>query len=363
VSDAAVEHHGRSRPDACSVVWDEAQASALGTAPAARFWVALEQNGPWGARAATESHLDPDLGQTLDRMCQDAGGRFVLIRRPGGHSDLHDGRSHRIDTQTVSPRSVSTQRVSTQRVSTQRVSTQKVSTQKVYLAGGLAIRPWLLEADLTGPEGATRLARLEMEALARGDIEAVRDTLPEAEHSVGPVLMICTNSKRDICCSVRGRAVALQSAAQRPGQVWECSHTGGHRFAPTGVLLPHGQTFGRLTGASAVAVVDAAGVGEIPKGLLGAMNDRGRSHLPPAGQAAESMVRQQIHETSLLALSTTTTPRPGQENAWQCRVSHIDGRHWDVDAERSHGGDDLAESCGRDPVPRWQWSLVSAIGT
>jgi hypothetical protein len=175
--------------------------------------------------------------------------------------------------------------------------------------------------------------------------------------------MICTNSKRDICCSVRGRAVALQSGAQRPGQVWECSHTGGHRFAPTGVLLPDGQTFGRLTGAAAVAVVDAAGVGEVPDRLLGAMYDRGRSHLPPAGQAAESMVRQQIHETSLLALSTTATPRPGRENAWQCRVSHIDGRHWDVDAIRSHGGDDLAESCGKAPVPLWQWSLVNGFGT
>ena len=27
------------------------------------------------------------------------------------------------------------------------------------------------------------------------------------------------------------------------------------------------------------------------------------------------------------------------------------------------GGDDLAESCGKDPVPLWQWSLVSGFGT
>jgi len=334
VSEAAVERHGRSRPDACSVVWDQAQASALGTAPSARFWVALEQNGPWGARAATQSHLDPDLGQSLDQMCQDAGGRFILIRRPGSHSDLHDGRSHKVDRLTG-------------------------MRQKVYLAGGLAYRPWLLEADLNGPSGLTRLAQPEMDALGRGDIDAVQAALPGAERSAGPVLLICTNSRRDLCCSVRGRAVALQAASQRPAQVWECSHTGGHRFAPTGVLLPHGQTFGRLTGASAVAVVDAAGVGEVPGVLLNAMNDRGRSHLPAAGQAAESMVRQQIYETSLLALSTTATPRPDHENAWQCRVSHVDGRHWDVDAVRGHDGEDLAPSCGKDPVPVWQWSLVS----
>jgi hypothetical protein len=323
------------------VVWDQAQASTLGTAPAARFWVALEQNGPWGAQAATQSHLDPDLGESLDRLCQDAGGRFILIRRPGSHSDVTDS-SRKLDPQSV--------------------STSSVSMQRVYLAGGLASRPWLLEADLSGPAGLTRLARLQMDALGRGDIDAVQAALPEAGLSAGPVLLICTNAKRDVCCSVRGRDVALQSASQRPGQVWECSHTGGHRFAPTGVQLPHGQTYGRLTGASAVAVVDAAAVGHLPAVLLGAMNDRGRSHLHAAGQAAESMVRQQIHEAGLLALSTTTTPRPDEENAWQCRVSHVDGRHWDISAERSHGGEDLALSCGKDPAPVWQWSLVSEFG-
>ena len=333
------------------MVWDQAQASALGTAPAAGFWVALEQNGPWGPQAATQSHLDPDLGQSLDQICHDAGGRFILIRRPGSHSDLYDDRSGRISKPGGSRRSVSTPSV----------PVQGVSTQRVYLAGGLAARPWMLEADLSGAADLTRLAQLKMESLARGDIESVQGALPEARRSAGPVLLICTNSRRDICCSVRGRAVALQSGSQRPGQVWECSHTGGHRFAPTGVLLPHGQTFGRLTGASAVAVVDAGVLGEVPTALLGAMNDRGRSHLPAAGQAAESMVRQRIHEASLLALSTTATPRPDRENTWQCRVSHLDGRHWDVEAVRGHSGADLAESCGKEPVPVWQWSLVSDL--
>ena len=364
MSEAAVERHGRSRPDACSVVWDQAQASALGTAPAATFWVALEQNGPWGARAAAQSHLDPDLGQRLDQMCHDAGGRFILIRRPGSHSDLHGDRSRSTSDPSVSKQGVSKHNFSKQSVSKPSVSTPSVpargaSTQRVYLAGGLAARPWLLEADLNGTAGMTRLAQLKMEALARGDIDAVQGALPEARRSAGPVLLICTNSRRDICCSVRGRAVALQSASQRQGQVWECSHTGGHRFAPTGVLLPYGQTFGRLTGASAVAVVDAGVLGEVPTALLGAVNDRGRSHLPAAGQAAESMVRQKIHEARLLALSTTATPRPDQEKTWQCRVSHLDGRHWDVDAVRGYSGDDLAESCGKDPVPVWQWSVVS----
>jgi hypothetical protein len=312
------------RPDACSVLWEDAQASALGTAPAAMFWVALEQNGPWGARAATQSHLDPDLGGALDRMCADAGGRLILIRRPGTHSDPPEVRRRR-----------------------------------VYLAGGLAGRPWLLEADLDDPG---QLARLALATLGSADIEAARDTLPGFKPSRAPVLMICTNAKRDVCCAVRGRPVALASSSRRPGRVWECSHTGGHRFAPTGVLLPHGQTFARLCATSAVAALDAATRNEVPRQLLDATHDRGRSHLGAAAQAAESTVRHQIQEPRMLALSTTTAPRTDQENTWQCRVSHIDGRRWDVVAVRGSRGVDLPESCFKAPVPTWQWSVVNGFG-
>jgi len=351
VSDAAAGRHGRSRPDACSVLWDDTQGSALGTAPAAMFWLALEQNGPWGSRAASQSHLDPDLGAAVDRMCQDAGGRFILIRRPGTHSE---------------PREGNIQKVLTQKVHTQKVHTQKVHTQRVYLAAGLgggrARPPWLLQADLDDPR---RLTRLPMDSLRNGDIDAVRDVLPELELSPGPVLMICTNSKRDVCCSVRGRPVAIESASQRPGQVWECSHTGGHRFAPTGVLLPHGQALGRLSGTSAVAALDAALRADLPAELLGATHDRGRSHLAAPAQAAESIVRQQIQEPSLLALSTTAIPGPdpeSPESRWHCRVSHVDGRHWDVVAVRGPSGDALPQSCGKEPLPRWHWSVVSDYG-
>lgn len=319
----AAKHRGRSQPDACSIVWDTQNGSVLGTAPAATFWVALEQNGPWGAQAATESHFDPDLGATLSRGCQDASGRFLLIRRAGAHSDLRDGQPRRI-----------------------------------YLAGGLAGRPWLLEGDLDEP---ARLARLPWDALISGDRQAVQNALPEVRASPAPVLMICTNSRRDVCCSVRGRPVAIESATQRPGQVWECSHIGGHRFAPTGVLLPYGQTFGRLSGASAIAAVDAAQRGQMTTDLMGGRFDRGRTHLPAPGQAAESIVRQQILEPGLLALSTTASPLEGRENTWRCRVRHVDGRQWDVVAIRGHGADLRPESCGREPVPSWQWSVAEDL--
>lgn len=332
------------------MLWDEARAVATATAPLAKFWVALEQNGPWGPRAATQSHLDPDLGGNVDRMCQAASGRFLLIRRPGRHPDRRkDNR-------------------------------QDINPQRVYIAGGLADRPWLLEADLEDPGRLARLGRLAglsplgmCGAEGAAGLDALMDTLPELKPSPGPVLMICTNSRRDVCCSVRGRPVADESAFRWPGQVWECSHTGGHRFAPTGVLLPYGQTFGRLSGSSAVAALDAGMRAEIADQLLGATFDRGRSHLAAPEQAAESMVREQIREHRLLALSTSGAPGGNDdpqgddenisaENTWSCRVSHIDGRHWDVVVVRRPGGATLPESCGKEPVPSWRWSVLADAG-
>ena len=322
----------RSKPDACSVIWDRAQVPALGTAAAATFWVALEQSGPWGRDAATQSRLAPDVGMALDRRCQENGGRLLLIRPPGSHSNARRDQSRR-----------------------------------VYLAGGLATRPWLLEADLDDP---ATLLRLPWDALHGLDLgievaqDLVQETLPDVHESPAPVLMICANSKRDVCCAVRGRSVAIETSLRRPGQVWECSHIGGHRFAPTGVILPHGQTLARLSATTAVAVVDAAARDEVPVELLGAVYDRGRSHLSPAAQAAESVVRQRVQEPNLLALATTATATAHATgtNAWLCTVRHVDGRHWDVVAVRRPGAEDRPESCGKMPVPTWEWSVLSGTG-
>jgi len=323
-SGATATGRARSKPDACSVIWDRAQAPALGTAASATFWVALEQSGPWGRDAASQSRLAPAVGMALHRRCQENGGRLLLIRRPGAHPDSRQDQKRR-----------------------------------VYLAGGLAARPWLLEADIDEP---AQLLQLPWAALRDGDRAAVRDGLPELHESPAPVLMICANSRRDVCCAVRGRPVAIETSARRPGQVWECSHTGGHRFAPTGVVLPHGQTLARLSAASAVAAVDAAARDEVPVGLLGAAYDRGRSHLPPSAQAAESVVRQRVQEPNLLALATTAAPHATRADAWLCTVRHVDGRQWDVVAVRTPGAEDRPESCGKVPVPTWEWSVLSGTG-
>ena len=70
-----------------------------------------------------------------------------------------------------------------------------------------------------------------------------------------PQLLVCTNGTRDTCCARLGRPVAAAAARRFPDQVWEVTHTSGHRFAPTTVLLPSGaldrEKVGRIVFADA----------------------------------------------------------------------------------------------------------------
>lgn len=303
---------GASAPDACSVRFDRADVSAYGTAARAGFWLAVEQSGPWGRNAATESHLPVEVGRRLDGECARRGGRLSLLRAPGPHPDVHHGSGR---------------------------------TAYVAFSGP---RPWLLAArDVTLDE----LASLDLDALAAGDAAGVRAGLPRAVEAE-PVLLVCTNGRRDVCCAVRGRPVALGAAEAAPGRVWECSHTGGHRFAPTGVLLPFGATLARLDAGLCADVLRAAGEGHLPAPLLGPGHDRGRSALEPAAQAAESWVRAQHGVTDLTALATT-----GPDTDGVCTVSHRDGRAWAVSTVRSERAAGLPESCGKPAVPVTEWRV------
>ena len=65
-----------------------------GSAPLAVAWVALEQNGPWGPKAFTDSHLDPDVGRKLEALAAEHQVRPCLIRSPGRHADKPTAGEH-----------------------------------------------------------------------------------------------------------------------------------------------------------------------------------------------------------------------------------------------------------------------------
>jgi hypothetical protein len=290
-----------------------------GTAPYAVSWMALEQNGPWGARAFTDSHLDPTVGRTIEDSATAHHVRPALIRRPGPHADP---------------------------------APAPAAGPHVLVAHTRPGRTWLLEGTVGGPED---LLATDWAALHDGDLKRVRRSLPSLRPSQRPHLLVCTNAKRDVCCAVKGRPVALGVDTGFPGQVWEVTHTSGHRFAPTAVLLPAGILHGRLDVAAAGELLRAAA-----RGATVLDGSRGRSTWPAAAQAADLAVREREQVLALDALEVV-----GHEQAdgrsWVTTVQHVDGRSWRVRVEARESAVSRAESCGKALRPMaWFAEIVDA---
>lgn len=304
-------------PGSCSALWDGADRPAWGTAAVAAFVLALEQPGAWGAQALTQSRLDPRLGAALDAACAGAGGRALLIRAPA--------RRHP-DPGASAPR-------------------------RVLLAGGLAHDPWLIETDVVDPATLLEVPFGRLAALSASEASA----WPGWRRAAASIL-VCTNGRRDVCCALTGRWVAEALASTHPGRVWEASHLGGHRFAPTALVLPTGAALARLTPHLAREALEAAEVGELSPSTLDQRHFRGRCCLTPPDQVADAAVRIATLERLPEALVVESVPGGAQ-------VRHVDGRSWFVATGRERLAD-LPLSCGQPPEPAmvWRATLVMPSG-
>jgi hypothetical protein len=74
-------------------------------------------------------------------------------------------------------------------------------------------------------------------------------------------VLVCTHGRRDACCGSMGTAVALELLAPPPAGalVHRTSHLGGHRFAPTALVLPQGTCWAGVDAADLRAVTERRG--------------------------------------------------------------------------------------------------------
>lgn len=100
--------------------------------------------------------------------------------------------------------------------------------------------------------------------VAPDDVAAACDELlagavPPATAPVRDVL-ICTHGNRDRCCGRLGILLLASLGALPPDvRMWRTSHTGGHRFAPTGITFPEGVFWAYLDGGVLDAVLARTG--------------------------------------------------------------------------------------------------------
>jgi hypothetical protein len=164
------------------------------------------------------------------------------------------------------------------------------------------------------------------ERLALGSPADLLDLDPTVVHRARPpglgepvtddVWLVCTHARRDACCALHGRPAAL-ALSEAGIEVWETTHTGGHRFAATAVVLPEGLAFGRLDTVDVVEVARRLAAGHLDPDLL-----RGRCALPRADQAAEVELRRHLGTTARDAVRVISRTDDGRVHL------AADGERW-----------------------------------
>lgn len=179
---------------------------------------------------------------------------------------------------------------------------------------------------------------LPIDELGALDFDGIIGGRVNAPRTERELTLVCTNGKRDQCCAIDGRALVEDLADV--SDVWECSHIGGHRFAPVVLHLPDGHVYGRVSAADARLIA----AGQIPPTPL-----RGVSHHASKYQAGLVGLRHEVEGLGPYDVHWVTEDVDG------AIIASTDSGRWritlhEVPAER-------IESCGAPPVAAMGWRV------
>ena len=289
------------------------------TAAWTRRWLLLEHPGPWAPDALAGSGIPESWQQQLRDAAAAAGGRVLLVRRPGGRRtpglpdapDSTDGAAVETAGGTGDAAGTEVGTAVETAVGTAREPVGSLRWAVVDQPSGLVRWGWW-DASAARPDAPPQArAGLDRAAAALGEpVVAGRDGGTGAA-----LLLVCAHGRHDACCAVRGRPVAAALAARWPAETWECSHVGGDRFAPNLLVLPDGAYYGDLDPASAEQVVE-----DHLAGAVGTRHLRGVSSGPPAVQAALLGVLERFGPASVRD-ARGGPPVPVGEDRWEVVVT------------------------------------------
>ena len=234
-----------------------------GTAPSATQLLIVEQPGPWGSAAVRDSRMDPTVRRGLEQLEEARGIKVFLARRQ----------------------------------------------DRKQLAGFRNV--WFMQR--IGRDVVPEHFRIAEGSPVPVPGASNPDTSLTNSETLGSVLFICTNGARDQCCAVAGRDLLRRLTTD----VWEISHLGGHRFAPTALRFPDGLLFGRL---------DITSAGDLTRGrAAGLSHTRGRFGRDPWQQIAELSIAGEtgipLRELDGRGEPGSTTVSDGRGTTWTVRLS------------------------------------------
>jgi hypothetical protein len=297
----------------CSLLSAQAGESLPGTASRAKTWLLLEYRGIWGSKAFEESSLPQPVKDHLSQALKTLpGAKLQLISH-------HARSSH---------------------------------TGIAFFLGQSGDRePRLYEFH---PGSYEALLDLDFAAILAGAQPAI---LRER-----PLILVCTNGRRDACCARWGMPTynaiceAADTVSIRSDAVWQSTHMGGHRLAPNVLNFPAGIQYGRVQPDDAQNLVE-----HIVRGEIFLKNLRGRSCYLPVVQAAEYYLHQQTRRLAedAFVLSDATETSSGE---WQVRFQ--DAQSGDLHQVRLSvrvTSTPIRQSCGKEKAePLVEFTLAEA---
>jgi hypothetical protein len=298
-------------PGFCRVLSATHHESIVATAASDTWvWIALEYGGPWAAKAYAGAMIPESVRSAIDGwVARIPGARVQLIRR---RSTMLDGETH------------------------------------VYLGWS---RPDHREVRRFRLPHVTDVPSLDVPgfvaAMARGEDPRMGER-PEL-----PVVLVCTNGKRDRCCAKWGVPVYRELSRRADVDVWQTTHLGGHRFAATLLTLPDGLCYGRIE----VDEIDDFAL-SLQRGRIHRLDRfRGRTALPSAGQAAEHFHRERLGRLEVDAVRAVSVEPVSK--GWRAAVLDDAGREYRVTMQRETLAEHAPPSCGKPAEPIHRWSRMA----
>lgn len=292
----------------CSTLSTSVNEQLYGTAPKTNLWVMVEYTNPFGSKALIESLIPERLQSHLTNLQKIVPGtRLVLIRRD----------QPRTDNQIA-----------------------------VFASISSADQQYLYEFHLSNYD---EILSLDLQSLITGKID-IRENI-----RVDPIFLVCTNGKRDPCCSRLGYPVYQAMASQQGDSVWQTSHVGGHRFAANVICLPHGIYYGRVNPENAVSLMS-----DYQNQRLTPYLYRGRGCYDSQVQAAEYFFMESTSIESIDALQLIGSEEVG-ENRWEIKfLSRADKTRYKFIVAAEKSTFEIFESCSKPDKSssRLQYHLV-----
>jgi len=265
----------------------------VGTATRGDIWFLIEYPGRWGAKAFEQSKIDLGVKAQIKAVHnQHYQVRILLIRQP---------------------------------------QSQKRRGLKFFVGQTTAEEPRLYAYDI---KKYNDILDIDLQSLASG--------LPgDPSHlSLEPLFLVCTNGRRDKCCSIYGPGV-FQAISEEAGEnAWQSSHIGGHNQAPITLFFPYGVNYGHTTPSETKRLVRA-----YQQNNIVLHHYRGRVCYETHVQAAEHFWREQTGVLGLPGMRVSSVTQLGA-NQWNVTIADVKGgRRVSIQLERRQSDFKIPITC------------------